>query len=155
MVSGPGKAGSGLPALPRAWCVHGRTYRRPYCAAQSHGSASPHGNASAGLRSITPCRSLLYPPTQQPGESSEHGSLLSGNLCPSRVNSQCKSTGYGIAAPERSEKPPETAKSKPKSTAIASSSTPKSQTRSKQQVDGGALVLINESWYKSDCEIGK
>ena len=27
-----------------------------------------------------------------PGGRSEHGSLLSGNLCPSRVNSQCKST---------------------------------------------------------------
>ena len=27
-----------------------------------------------------------------PGGRSEHGSLLSGNLCPSRVSSQCKST---------------------------------------------------------------
>ncbi|MCT2401810.1 hypothetical protein, partial [Novosphingobium mangrovi (ex Huang et al. 2023)] len=52
---------------------------------------------------ITPCRSLQCPPTQQPGERSEHGSLLSGNLCLSRVNSQRKSTlrplvisGWGV-----------------------------------------------------------
>src|SRR5690606_7506171 len=60
--------------------------------AQSPGSASLLENASAGLRSITPCRSLQCPPTQQPGAGSEHGSPLSGNLCLSRVNSQRKST---------------------------------------------------------------
>ena len=33
-----------------------------------------------------------------PGGRSEHGSLLSGNLCPSRVNSQCKSTAEALEA---------------------------------------------------------
>jgi transposase InsO family protein len=39
-----------------------------------------------------PCRSLLYPPTQEPEKRSKHGSILSRNLGPSRVNSQSKST---------------------------------------------------------------
>src|SRR5690606_30494955 len=66
--------------------------------AQSPGSASLLENASAGLRSITPCRSLQCPPTQQPGAGSEHGSLLSGNLCLSRVNSQRKSTAKMLSS---------------------------------------------------------
>ena len=64
------------------------------CAVLSPGSASLHGNASAGLRSITPCRSLHAPPTQQPGERSEHGSLLSENFRPSRVSSQRQSRTF-------------------------------------------------------------
>ena len=70
------------------------------CAARSPGSASHHENASAGLRSIKPCRSLQCPPTKQPGGRSKHGSLLSGNLCPSRVNSQWKSTPWTSNAPQ-------------------------------------------------------
>jgi hypothetical protein len=41
--------------------------------------------------SITPCY------LQTVGQRwFKHGSLLSGNLCPSRVNSQCKSTAKGL-----------------------------------------------------------
>jgi TonB-dependent receptor len=39
-----------------------------------------------------PCRSLLYPPAQEPEKRSKHGSILSRNLGTSRVNSQSKST---------------------------------------------------------------
>ncbi|MBC7158910.1 MAG: hypothetical protein H5U21_02535, partial [Porphyrobacter sp.] len=38
----------------------------------------------------------LNPPANQPGARSKHGSLLSGNLCPSRVNSQRKSTIHAV-----------------------------------------------------------
>jgi hypothetical protein len=57
------------------------------------GSGCATGNASVELHSVTPCRSLLGPATPKPGERSEHGSLLSGNLCPSRVKSQWQSLG--------------------------------------------------------------
>jgi hypothetical protein len=39
-------------------------------AARSRGSASPHENATAGLHSITPCRSIQCPPAHKPEERS-------------------------------------------------------------------------------------
>jgi hypothetical protein len=49
------------------------------------------------LHSITPCRSLLGPPTKARGRS-KHGSVLSENFRHSQVNSQRKSTPWSSSA---------------------------------------------------------
>ena len=62
--------------------------------AEALGSASLRGSARAKLRSITCVRHSWIPRLIRQGRS-EHGSSLSGNLCPSRVSSQYKSTFSG------------------------------------------------------------
>ena len=62
-------------------------------------SASDLANASDGLHSVTPCRSLLSPSLLTARNGSKHGSNLNENSPHSRVKSQRKSTVARSSAP--------------------------------------------------------